>query len=66
VQLDMFVPYWDKFTKLIDMLELPLVEIEQNYAKGQYKDFGKTELVGLVKALFSDSPNRKKFVAKLS
>jgi hypothetical protein len=47
-------------------LELSLVAIEEHYDNGDYKDFSKNEILQFVKALFSETPNRKRLINKLT
>eukprot|EP01114_Cavostelium_apophysatum_P002601 TRINITY_DN12304_c0_g1_i1.p1 TRINITY_DN12304_c0_g1~~TRINITY_DN12304_c0_g1_i1.p1 ORF type:complete len:420 (+),score=112.40 TRINITY_DN12304_c0_g1_i1:868-2127(+) len=65
-KLHKFVPHWNKFIRVTEIFELSLVAIEEHFQNGDYKEFSKQELLRFVKALFADTPNRKKFINKIS
>jgi len=55
-----YVPHWDKLMNLKDLLELNMAGIMERYNTGKLKDFTAAELKGLIKALFADTPLRRK------
>ncbi|KAI1302433.1 Centromere/kinetochore protein zw10 [Mortierella claussenii] len=54
-----FVPCWEKFQLLTDILELSFAEIMTRFRAGQLHMFGERELSNLVCALFADTPLRQ-------
>ncbi|KAF9945249.1 Centromere/kinetochore protein zw10 [Mortierella alpina] len=54
-----FVPSWEKFQQLTDMLELSFAEIMTRFRAGQLHMFSELELSHLVCALFADTPLRQ-------
>ena len=57
-----YVPHWNKLRTIADMLTLKMVEIEERYKNGVYKEFTVGELQSLIISLFDDGPNRKKLI----
>ncbi|KAF9920529.1 Centromere/kinetochore protein zw10 [Linnemannia zychae] len=55
-----FVPSWEKFQLLTDILELSFAEIMTRFRAGQLHMFEEDELSGLICALFADTPLRKR------
>ncbi|KAG0251028.1 Centromere/kinetochore protein zw10 [Mortierella polycephala] len=54
-----FVPSWEKFQQLTDVLELSFAEIMTRFRAGQLHMFEEQELSNLVCALFADTPLRQ-------
>ncbi|KAK3817203.1 MAG: Centromere/kinetochore Zw10-domain-containing protein [Benniella sp.] len=54
-----FVPSWEKFQQLTDILELSFAEIMTRFRAGQLHMFQERELCHLVCALFADTPLRQ-------
>ncbi|KAF9347060.1 Centromere/kinetochore protein zw10 [Mortierella sp. AD094] len=54
-----FVPSWEKFQILTDILELSFAEIMTRFRAGQLHMFRERELSNLVCALFADTPLRQ-------
>ncbi|KAG0212393.1 Centromere/kinetochore protein zw10 [Mortierella sp. GBA30] len=54
-----FVPSWEKFQQLTDILELSFAEIMTRFRAGQLHMFDEPELSSLVCALFADTPLRQ-------
>ncbi|KAF9965837.1 Centromere/kinetochore protein zw10 [Mortierella alpina] len=55
-----FVPSWEKFQQLTDLLELSFAEIMTRFRAGQLHMFSELELSHLVCALFADTPLRQR------
>lgn len=53
-----YVPSWEKFGKMTELLEARLADISQQYENGSLSDFSNTELHALVTALFADTEKR--------
>ncbi len=56
---------WKKFVKMVDLLELALLKIEEGLEKGEYSDFKAEEMQGIIKSLFSHSQNRERVLTKI-
>ncbi|KAG0018050.1 Centromere/kinetochore protein zw10 [Entomortierella chlamydospora] len=54
-----FVPSWEKFQLLTDILELSFAEIMTRFRAGQLHMFRERELSNLICALFADTPLRQ-------
>ncbi|KAG0379268.1 Centromere/kinetochore protein zw10 [Mortierella sp. AD032] len=54
-----FVPSWEKFQLITDILELSFAEIMTRFRAGQLHMFEEGELSDLICALFADTPLRK-------
>ncbi|KAF9323536.1 hypothetical protein BGZ91_003517, partial [Linnemannia elongata] len=54
-----FVPTWQKFQLLADILELSFAEIMTRFRAGQLHMFEEGELSDLICAIFADTPLRK-------
>ena len=62
----LFVPSWFKASYLSEILTGSLVDIEFLYFEaGALVDYSKSELTKLIKALFSDTPNRAKLLHRI-
>jgi hypothetical protein len=62
------IPHYEKFKAVIQVLDMNLADILATFRNGRYHDVGlvmPTELVGLVKALFSDGTPRRKAIAEI-
>ncbi|KAI0042195.1 hypothetical protein FA95DRAFT_1500426 [Auriscalpium vulgare] len=61
-----YVPSWLKFSYLSELLEASLADISYLFDEGALVDFEVGELVTLVQALFSDTPQRANIIHKLA
>jgi protein transport protein DSL1/ZW10 len=61
----MWCPTWFKFRLLLDILEAKLDYILQLWRDGDLVDFEAGEVVELIRALFSDSPKRRKAIDEI-
>eukprot|EP00026_Physarum_polycephalum_P003856 Phypoly_transcript_03872.p1 GENE.Phypoly_transcript_03872~~Phypoly_transcript_03872.p1 ORF type:complete len:750 (+),score=116.50 Phypoly_transcript_03872:49-2298(+) len=64
--LNKYVPQWTKYTKAVDLLEMPLIKIVEYYKNGLLDEFQPIELRQLIQGLFSDSPLRKQLLDQLT
>ena len=60
-----YVPLWPKFSKTVDLLEMPLIKIVEYFKNGLLDEFHQRELSQLIQGLFSDSPLRKQLLDQL-
>lgn len=61
-----FVPSWFKASYLGEILTGSLVDIEFLYFEADaLVDYGKGEIVKLIKSLFADTPKRKRLIDKI-
>ena len=56
---------WTKFCALTDLLEYSLSEISEMLSKGKFSSFTGAEMVGLIRALFEDSPKRQAVLSSI-
>ncbi|CCG83476.1 Putative uncharacterized protein [Taphrina deformans PYCC 5710] len=61
----MWCPTWFKFRLLLDILEAKLDYILQLWRDGDLVDFEAGEIVELIRALFSDSPKRRRAIDEI-
>ncbi len=59
------MPIWEKFSKAVDLLEMPLKKIVDYYKNGLLDEFTPTELKHFILGLFSDSALRRQSVELL-
>ena len=57
------VPHWRKFAALTDVLGYSVTDIAEWLPRRKFADFSASELTGLVRALFDESPRRAKLLA---
>ncbi|KAI0317156.1 hypothetical protein OF83DRAFT_1263778 [Amylostereum chailletii] len=60
-----YVPSWLKFSYLSELLEASLADVGYLFDEGALVDFERDELVRLVRALFSETPQRQSLLNKL-
>ncbi len=60
------ISVWNKYIKTMELLTLPLKNIEGSIDAGAYRNlFSSSELSQMIRAIFSDSPNRARVLLKL-
>lgn len=59
------MPLWTKYSKAVDLLDMPLIKIVEYYKNGLLDEFRPVELRQLIQGLFSDSPLRKQLLDQL-
>lgn len=64
--LHKYVPLWTKYSKAVDLLEMPLIKIVEYFKNGLLDEFRAEELGQLIMGLFSDSPLRRQLLAQLT
>ncbi|PAV20090.1 kinase subdomain-containing [Pyrrhoderma noxium] len=60
-----YVPSWLKFSYLSELLEASIADVSYLFDEGTLIDFTVDELVGLIRALFADTPLRSNTIAKI-
>jgi centromere/kinetochore protein ZW10 len=65
VNIVAFVPHWLRFCYLAEIMEASLVDITYLLESGALVDFTADELVHLLLALFTDTPNRAELIGKV-
>ncbi|RKP08273.1 Centromere/kinetochore Zw10-domain-containing protein [Thamnocephalis sphaerospora] len=64
-QVSAWIAHWEKYSQLVTLLELSFSDIMQRFRDGKLHMFSANELVGLIRALFSDTPLRQSNIAEI-
>jgi len=65
LDVNYYVSSRDKYHKVVEILELPLRKIAENYANKKYTQFTPQELHDFIKALFTESTLRSEILSQI-
>lgn len=63
--LSEYVPSWQKFVTLSDLMEYSLSEIAELLPRGQFSTFTADEMIHLIRALFEDNARRQAVITSI-